>query len=96
MSQPSSARVRVVISGRVQAVWYRGWTVDEAAARGLDGWVRNRRDGTVEAVFQGPPEVVEAMIDACRQGPPAARVERIERFEHEEPVEPGFRSWPTT
>ena len=48
-------RFRVVISGRVQGVWYRGWVVDEALARGLDGWVRNRRDGTVEAVFQGAP-----------------------------------------
>ncbi len=88
-------RVRVIISGRVQAVWYRGWTVDEATVRGLDGWVRNRRDGTVEAVFQGAPVAVEAMIEACRQGPPAARVTSIERFEHGEPIAPGFHSWPT-
>ena len=53
-AETAPQRVRVVISGRVQGVWYRGWTVDEARARGLDGWVRNRRDGSVEAVFQGP------------------------------------------
>ncbi len=95
MAEQPVQRVRLVIFGRVQAVWYRGWTVDEATARGLDGWVRNRRDGTVEAVFQGAPEVVEAMIEACRQGPPAARVTNIERFDHEAPIPPGFHSWPT-
>ncbi len=83
-------RLRVVISGRVQAVWFRGWCVEEARARGLDGWVRNRRDGTVEAVFAGLPEAVEAMAAACRQGPPAARVTKLERFPHQDPVAPGF------
>ncbi len=95
MAEQPVQRVRLVISGRVQAVWFRGWTVDEAMMRGLDGWVRNCRDGTVEAVFQGAPEVVEDMIEACRQGPPAARVTNIERFDHEAPIPPGFRSWPT-
>ena len=52
--------VRVRISGRVQGVWYRGWTVDEARRLGLSGWVRNRRDGSVEAVFSGPEHVVRA------------------------------------
>jgi acylphosphatase len=69
---------RVVVTGRVQGVWYRGWTVAEATARGLDGWVRNRRDGSVEAVFSGPPAAVEAMIAACRRGPPSARVSDVE------------------
>ncbi|MCH6588225.1 MAG: acylphosphatase [Proteobacteria bacterium] len=70
MLEESVKRVRVVISGRVQGVWFRGWTVDEATARGLSGWVRNRRDGTVEAVFEGAPEAVDAMVEACRTGPP--------------------------
>jgi acylphosphatase len=86
---------RVVVSGRVQGVWYRGWTVDEALARGLDGWVRNRRDGCVEAVFQGAPEAVADMIAACRQGPPLARVVAVETQPFDEPVAPGFVQVPS-
>lgn len=83
--------VRVVISGRVQGVWYRGWTVSEAGRRDLRGWVRNRADGTVEAVFSGPAEAVDEMISACYAGPPAARVDRIDRFEDAAaPSRPGF------
>jgi len=66
------------ITGRVQGVWFRGWVVKEARARGLAGWVRNRADGSVEAVFAGPAEAVAAMLEACRAGPPAARVAAIE------------------
>jgi acylphosphatase len=69
--------VRVRITGRVQGVWYRGWTVRQAETRGLAGWVRNRSDGSVEAVFVGSDDAVEAMIEACRSGPPAARVDDI-------------------
>ena len=84
-------RVRVIISGQVQGVWFRAWTVREATARGLDGWVRNRHDGTVEAVFQGAPEAVDAMVAACRRGPPAARVVNVDIFAAAEPIAPGFR-----
>lgn len=70
--------VRVGIRGRVQGVWFRGWTAEEAASRGLSGWVRNRRDGSVEALFCGPAAAVRDMIAACWQGPPAARVESVE------------------
>lgn len=70
-------RVHVRIHGRVQGVWYRGWTVDEAAARGLDGWVRNRSDGSVEALVAGPPEDVEAMVQRCWRGPSMAHVHDI-------------------
>jgi acylphosphatase len=69
--------VRVVVSGKVQGVWFRGWTVAQARARGLSGWVRNRTDGTVEAVFAGEPAAVDAMVDACRTGPRLARVDSV-------------------
>ena len=66
--------VRVRILGRVQQVGFRYWTIDAAVSRGLDGWVRNRRDGTVEAVFIGPAQEVDDMLAACGDGPPAALV----------------------
>ena len=70
---------RVVIRGRVQGVGYRAWTEYTALDLGLEGWVRNRRDGTVEALFAGARELVEAMLEACRQGPPGARVAAIDK-----------------
>jgi acylphosphatase len=91
----SKTTVRVRITGRVQGVWYRGWTVDQALRLGLDGWVRNRRDGAVEAVFCGPEDAVRAMIDLCRLGPPAAMVTEITEQVETEPVAPGFRQAPT-
>lgn len=72
---------RIVVRGRVQGVGYRAWTEDTAIMNGLDGWVRNCRDGTVEAVFAGAPAAVDAMIEACRRGPPSARVEAIDQHE---------------
>jgi acylphosphatase len=69
---------RVTIRGRVQGVGFRMWTEDEANAHALEGWARNRRDGTVEAVFAGPAATVDAMIAACRRGPPSARVEAVD------------------
>ena len=87
--------VRVEIRGRVQGVWYRGWTLDEAQRRGLRGWVRNRRDGSVEALFIGPKAQVDAMIEACREGPPAARVDSVQRFPAQDGDEAGFRQLPT-
>jgi acylphosphatase len=73
----------VVVRGRVQGVGYRMWTEDEANSLGLAGWVRNRRDGSVEAVFAGPSEVVAEMIRSCRRGPPGARVDAVEHREAE-------------
>jgi acylphosphatase len=87
--------VRVRIRGRVQGVAYRYWTVEEAGARNLRGWVRNRSDGSVEALFIGPAAMVEDMIDACRSGPPAARVTGIEREAAEDSGEAGFDQLPT-
>jgi acylphosphatase len=87
--------VNVRLRGRVQGVWYRGWTVEEAARRGLRGWVRNRRDGSVEAVLCGPATAVDDMIEAMRSGPPAARVDSVERSATETFAGRGFVSLPT-
>jgi acylphosphatase len=68
---------QVAIRGRVQGVGYRAWVDHQAQAYGLEGWVRNRRDGSVEALFSGPAEVVTKMIALCRRGPSSARVETV-------------------
>jgi acylphosphatase len=87
--------IRIVISGRVQGVWFRGWTVETATAMGLRGWVRNRRDGSVEALIVGASGEVERMIAACREGPSMARVSGIERFPAADDGSTGFRQVPT-
>ena len=69
--------VHIRIHGQVQGVWFRKWTVQEATARSLRGWVRNRADGSVEAVFVGPRAVLRDMVGACRKGPPKAQVTRV-------------------
>lgn len=69
--------VRVTITGRVQGVGYRAWVEREANRRGLAGWVRNRRDGSVEAVFSGDAAAADAMVAACRHGPPMALVAEV-------------------
>ena len=69
----------VIVRGQVQGVGYRAFVEDEAALRGLEGWVRNRRDGAVEAVFAGPAEEVALMIEACQKGPWSARVEGVDQ-----------------
>lgn len=79
--------VQVRIEGRVQGVGYRVWMERTAIEHGLRGWVRNRRDGTVEAVIEGPDADVAAMLEACRQGPRGAVVERAEAVAD---VEGGF------
>ncbi len=67
------------VRGLVQGVGYRAFVADEAERRGLTGWVRNRRDGSVEAVLGGPAAAIGAMIEACRKGPWGARVDGIDR-----------------
>ena len=69
---------RLRITGRVQGVGYRAWAIETAARLGLRGWVRNRRDGSVEALFAGPPDLVSRMIALCRRGPASARVDAVE------------------
>lgn len=87
--------VHVLISGRVQGVWYRGWTCDRAEVLGLDGWVRNRSDGRVEAVFSGSAEAVEQALADCREGPRLASVAEVSVAPWEGPVEAGFRQLPS-
>ena len=69
--------VTVRIEGRVQGVYYRAWTRDTARALGLDGWVRNMGDGSVQAVFSGPAAQVDAMLRRCAEGPPHAEVAAV-------------------
>jgi acylphosphatase len=87
--------IHAVIRGRVQGVWYRGWTVERAGRLGLSGWVRNRSNGTVEAVFAGPADAVEEMLAACWSGPPLALVREVERSDWSGPVPEGFEQRPS-
>ena len=71
-------RAHVFVTGRVQGVYYRANTRETARERGVEGWVENLADGRVEAVFEGPREDVEAMVEWCHEGSPSARVEDVE------------------
>jgi acylphosphatase len=86
---------RVLISGRVQGVGFRHWTVARARVRALDGWVRNRADGSVEALFCGAEAEVQAMIEESARGPRGAVVTGVESAEAPPPAEAGFRQMPT-
>jgi acylphosphatase len=70
-------RVHVVVTGRVQGVFFRATCAREARLRGVAGWVANRPDGAVEAVFEGSPDAVEALLAWCREGPPTAHVDEV-------------------
>lgn len=83
--------VKVMIEGTVQGVWFRGWMVENARRLELDGWVRNRRDGSILAVFSGSDEAVDEMLRLCAEGPPAADVASVEFIPHDSPVDVGFR-----
>jgi acylphosphatase len=80
----TSVRRRVVVHGNVQGVFFRDSTQRRASSRGVAGWVRNRDDGSVEAVFEGDPEAVDSMIEFCRSGPSGADVRSVD-VEDEEP-----------
>lgn len=82
--------VRLHITGRVQGVGYRDFVRREAEARSLAGWVRNRRDGSVEALIAGPSESVEDLIAACWRGPPASRVADVRAADAEQAPGAGF------
>lgn len=86
---------RLMIRGRVQGVGYRMWTVRTATDRGLTGWVRNRSDGSVEALVVGEPEALEAFVEACRAGPRMARVDAIDMTPAGDETLVGFEQRPT-
>jgi acylphosphatase len=83
-------RRRVVVHGLVQGVFFRETIRRLAQEQGVSGWVRNTWEGTVEAVFEGPPEAVERLVGFVHRGPPSARVERVEVFEEDEEGLRGF------
>lgn len=87
--------IHLVIHGRVQGVGYRAWTSSVAREHGLNGWVRNRREGTVEALMHGEAEIVELVVEQCLKGPPAAKVTRIESEEWQGDVPEGFATQTT-
>lgn len=95
MNPLSTRTVRLRVVGRVQGVGYRAFVDMRANELGLTGWVRNRTDGSVEAVMQGTHVQVEQMLALCRKGPPAARVERIEISDEEIGAFEGFEVRPT-
>ena len=83
--------LRFRIEGFVQAVGYRNYVIVEAQKLGLDGWVRNRSDGTVEALASGPTKAIEAFFTICARGPAGSRVANVEMHKAEPPAEKGFR-----
>ena len=85
-----ACRARVIASGRVQDVGYRYWARSRASSLGVSGWARNRPDGNVEAVFEGPRERVELLLRWCRQGPSASYVDRLDVEWQEPEGEDGF------
>jgi len=86
---------RVTIRGHVQGVGFRAWTEHEARRRALEGWVRNRRDGSVEAVISGADDKVNEMLAYFWQGPGNSRVERVDSQPAPAPMQLGFRTLPT-
>ena len=88
---PQSRTIKVRISGLVQGVGFRAWTLQRASALGLAGWVRNCDNGDVEAVFSGPPDAVAAMLAACRDGPRHADVHRVDLLGQAAPPVGPFR-----
>lgn len=87
--------VHVLITGRVQGVGYRMWTQHEALVRGINGWVRNRHGGAVEAVLSGTDDAIDEMVDALWAGPPSSEVDAVDVTESTTPAPPGFRVLPT-
>lgn len=95
MSDEDLTTLRFRIEGFVQAVGYRNYLIVEARRLGLDGWVRNRSDGTVEALASGPTKAIEAFFTACARGPAGARVANVEMHKAEPLAEKGFHRRPS-
>lgn len=83
--------VRVIISGRVQGVWFRGWVSEQAARLTISGWVKNLNDGRVEAVFHGAEEAVSEIVGLCWEGPKWAKVDSVTQYAEERYAGRGFR-----
>jgi acylphosphatase len=92
--EDSLMTLRVIILGDVQGVGFRAWTMQQARLRALSGWVRNRGDGSVEALFSGPAVAVEDMVEACRHGPRYAEVHSVRSESASPPDSPAFRLLP--
>lgn len=92
MSDRDVTTLRLRIEGTVQGVGYRFFAVDEARKLGLDGWIRNRSDGSVEALVSGPTKQVESFVATCMRGPSGARVSKLDMHSADPPAESGFRS----
>lgn len=86
---------RLYITGRVQGVWYRAWTCETATRLGLNGWVRNRMDGSVEALAYGEEDALKKLAELCHIGPDAARVDDVFIKETDDNVNAGFIQKPT-
>jgi acylphosphatase len=82
--------IRLSIAGRVQGVGFRAFVTHQAQRQSLRGWVRNRHDGSVEALLIGEADVVGAVIDVCRRGPPSARVDHVEQLPAQDDGTPDF------
>jgi acylphosphatase len=95
MSDDDLTSLRLRIEGFVQAVGYRNFVIAEANKLGLDGWIRNRSDGTVETLVSGETKAVEAMVAACMRGPEGSRVKNVELHNSEPPAEKGFHRRPS-
>jgi len=91
MSEDDITSLRLKIEGFVQAVGFRHFVIAEAQKLGLDGWVRNRFDGSVEVLACGPNAAVETLVGICMRGPPGARVTNVELHRAEPPADKGFR-----
>ena len=87
--------LRLVIEGFVQAVGYRHFAIEEARKLGLNGWIRNRSNGTVEALASGTTQAVEAFVGACMRGPPGSTIKNIDLHKAEPPTERGFHRRPS-
>jgi len=95
MSDDELTTLRVRIEGLVQGVGFRNFVILEARKLGLDGWVRNRSDRTIEALVSGSTKAVESFVAACMKGPAGCLVKNIDLFKEEPPAEKGFRQRPT-
>ncbi len=95
MSDEEKTALRFRIEGFVQAVGYRNFAIDEARRLGLNGWIRNRSDGTVEVLASGETKKIEAFAQACMRGPRGARVTSVEMHDAEAPSDEGFYRRPS-